>query len=104
MQIVCHLDRVKWLEECLNEIAQADDNDIDLVDGLCAESNLAPNDTILLSMHCVDAIQAYFVVIVGVGLVILGEGMIAHEGRQIIDVCVRCVQVGGSRFCQRCVA
>ena len=56
MQIVCHLDRVKWLEECLNEIAQADDNDIDLVDGLCAESNLAPNDTILLSMHCVYAV------------------------------------------------
>ena len=56
MQIVCHLDRVKWLEESLDEIAQTDNNDIDLIDGLCAESNLAPNDAILLSMHCVNAV------------------------------------------------
>ena len=106
MQVVRDLDGVKWLEKGLDQIAQADYNDKDLVHGLSAESHLASGKHVVLRLilHCIDAVQADLLVIVGVALVILGEGVIAHIGRQMIHISVRSVQIGSSRFCQRCVA
>lgn len=101
MQIVRDLDRVKWLEKGLDQIAQADDNHINLIDGLSAESHLTSREKVLI-LHCICAVQAYFFVIVGVALVILREGMIAHKSRQMIHISVRCVQIG-SRFRQSCI-